>query len=437
MRMLLSVLLMVVVGAVGFATGAIEYAGPIETARDEGDLSAFLDAVEAADLSGVLRGAGPITVFAPTDRAFDLLPEGVLDALLADRDALREILRYHIVPAAVRTDQIDAVHEELTLQGEPLSLAWRNGTIHANHAALIRPDLETSNGVMHVIDQVLIPPSIDLARLLADDLYETIAAHERLTTLARAIREAGIEDTFASEGPFTVFAPSDAAFEKLPPGALPSLLSDASALARTLRYHVAREELYAGDLNRIASSMTLADHPVAVTLEGATVYVNDSRLGETDIQAKNGVVHLVDTVLLPPSDTILEVLRDDGRFGRLLQLLEAADLARTFGGSGPYTLFAPTDSAFRRVPPRMLESLLADRSRLADTILYHVLDEYRFSRDVARTRRLESVQGGAITVRRSGASVLLNGEANVTAVNYLATNGVIHVIDRVLMPSGR
>jgi uncharacterized surface protein with fasciclin (FAS1) repeats len=422
--------------AAGFATGSIEYADPVETAAGRGGLTRFVRAVEAAGLEATVRGEGPLTVFAPSDRAFANLSQETVDALLSEPQALRRIMSYHLVPRSLRSSELARLGGVRTLRGELLAFSQQADALFAGGAEIMESDIETSNGVMHVVDRLLIPESVNLDRLLADDVLETVAADARLSRFADALRAAEAAEWLAGYGGATVFAPTDSAFEKLPSGALQALLNDIPTLSDILRYHIIDEEIYRGELQRRASAMTVLGQPVAVAVSDGDVFVNDSRLVASDVLTAQGVLHLVDTVLLPPDRTILERLRNDGRFGTLLSALDATALASTFDDQGPYTLFAPTDSAFRRLPEGTLDSLFSDVPYFSDVLLYHTLPDHVFAGDLFSRREVASLQGEAIEVLRSGASVVLDGEANVTAVNVLASNGVIHVVDRLIMPTG-
>jgi len=130
----------------------------------------------------------------------------------------------------------------------------------------------------------------------------TIAVEDgRFTTLVAAVQAAGLADTLAGEGTFTVFAPTDDAFAKLPAGTIDALLADIPALTDILLYHVAGEKLMAADVVSMSSINTLQGQPLSVKVEGDKVMVNDAQVIITDIEASNGVIHVIDTVLLPPA----------------------------------------------------------------------------------------------------------------------------------------
>ena len=132
----------------------------VQTATEAGSFSTLLTAVEAAGLVETLQGEGPYTVFAPTDEAFAALPAGTLDGLLADKDALKKILLYHVVSGAVSSDQVVGLTSADSVEGSPIAIAVKDGTVYLNDSAkVVTPDVMASNGVIHVIDKVILPPT--------------------------------------------------------------------------------------------------------------------------------------------------------------------------------------------------------------------------------------------------------------------------------------
>lgn len=134
------------------------------------------------------------------------------------------------------------------------------------------------------------------------NIVETAVTADDFNTLATALTEAGLLDALQAEGPFTVFAPTDAAFAKLPEGTLESLLKDKEALTQVLLYHVVKGKVMASDVVNLSEAETLSGKKVNIKVSDSGVLLNDSKVTTTDIQASNGVIHVIDTVLLPPSE---------------------------------------------------------------------------------------------------------------------------------------
>ena len=132
----------------------------VQTATEAGSFSTLLTAVEAAGLVETLQGEGPYTVFAPTDEAFAALPAGTLDGLLADTEALKKILLYHVVSGAVSSDQVVELTSADSVEGSPIAIAVKDGMVYLNDSAkVVTADVMASNGVIHVIDEVILPPT--------------------------------------------------------------------------------------------------------------------------------------------------------------------------------------------------------------------------------------------------------------------------------------
>ena len=278
-----------------------------EVAAEAGSFTTLLAAVDAAGLGETLSGEGPFTVFAPTDAAFDALPEGTLEGLLADIPALTDILLYHVVSGAVYAETVVGLDSATTVQGEDITIAVVDGDVILNDSVMVvTTDIEASNGVIHVIDAVLLPPMGDE---MGDDMGalgtipEVAAEAGSFTTLLAAVDAAGLGETLSGEGPFTVFAPTDAAFDALPEGTLEGLLADIPALTDILLYHVVSGAVYAETVVGLDSATTVQGEDITIAVVDGDVILNDSvMVVTTDIEASNGVIHVIDAVLLPPAE---------------------------------------------------------------------------------------------------------------------------------------
>jgi transforming growth factor-beta-induced protein len=280
----------------------------VDIAVEDGRFTTLVAAVQAADLGETLSSEGPFTVFAPTDDAFAALPEGTIEALLADIPALTDILLYHVVPGKVMAADVvglDGQSAETALAGKSIDIKVDMGTVYLNEdVKVIITDIEASNGVIHVIDAVLLPPS-DEAMSEKMDIVDTAVADGRFTTLVAAAQAAELVDTLKSEGPFTVFAPTDDAFAALPAGTLDSLLlaENKQQLTDILLYHVVPGKVMAADvvgLDGQSAETALAGKSISIKIDGDKVILNDSvNVIITDIETSNGVIHVIDAVLLP------------------------------------------------------------------------------------------------------------------------------------------
>jgi len=277
------------------------------------------------------------------------------------------------------------------------------------------------------------------------DIVNTAVADGRFTTLVAAVTAADLVDTLKGEGPFTVFAPTDDAFAALPEGTVESLLlpENKQALTDILLYHVVSGDVMAADVVNLESATTVLGKDVAIKVDGGKVYINDAEVILTDIETSNGVIHVIDSVLLPPSEedammekTIVDIAVADGRFNTLVAAVTAAELVDTLNGEGPFTVFAPTDDAFAALPEGTVENLLLPENKqaLTDILLYHVVSGKVMAADVVGLTSATTVLGKDITITVKDGNVYLNDTIQVIITDIEASNGVIHVIDGVLLP---
>ncbi len=260
----------------------------VEIAAGNPDFSTLVGALKGADLVGALSGAGPFTVFAPTNDAFKKLsaiPEG---------DALKKVLLYHVASGKFDAKALIKMGTVATLEGSKIKVKVVDGAVILNDMVKVTTaDIQASNGIVHVIDTVLIPPAPEAAP--TKSIVEVAAGDERFSTLVTALKSANLVEALSGPGPFTVFAPTNDAFKKL--GALP----ENDELKKVLLYHVVSGKL---------DSLTLAQNPSAITLQGLPIWIyeandgslkvnNHSKIIIKDIQTTNGIIHVIDTVLIP------------------------------------------------------------------------------------------------------------------------------------------
>jgi len=281
-----------------------------------------------------------------------------------------------------------------------------------------------------VVDTVILPPAEEKAL----DIVDLAVADGRFGTLAAALTAAGLVDTLKGEGPFTVFAPTDEAFAKLPAGTLDELLKpeNKQQLTDILLYHVMP--------GKVASSAVtdglIADSALGTSLffkvDMGNAYVNEAQIVLTDIEASNGVIHVIDTVLLPKDLVDAAVFN---KFDTLAAALTAAELVDTLKGEGPFTVFAPTEDAFKALPEGTLASLLLpeNKQQLTNILLYHVVSGSVLAEDVVKLTEAETVLGKNVTIKVDMGKVY-NNDAQVIVTDIKTTNGIIHVINAVLLP---
>ena len=302
-------------------TAAAAEAGTIvDVASSLDDFTTLVAAVEAAGLVDTLSSDGPFTVFAPTNDAFEVALGDLgltAEELLADTETLTEILTYHVVAGevdAATAISLDGQNAE-TVNGAEISINVVDGNVVVNNATVTTADVMASNGIIHVIDTVLLPPhdgemtdemSDDMSESSIGSIVDVAVEAGSFTTLVAALQAAGLDETLANDGPFTVFAPTDDAFA----AALESLgltadelLADTDTLTAILTYHVIDGAVPAETVLTLdgQNATTLNGADISISIDGDTVMVNDASVTAVDVVADNGIIHVIDSVLLPPT----------------------------------------------------------------------------------------------------------------------------------------
>jgi transforming growth factor-beta-induced protein len=263
-------------------------------------------------------------------------------------------------------------------------------------------------------------------------------ASEDAKTLATAITAAGLVETLKGTGPFTVFAPTDAAFSAIQSD-VDNLLKpeNKTQLAKLLTCHVVGGKLTASDLKDGQELTALDGSKIVVYMSNGKVMVGDANITVKDKMASNGVIHMIDKVLLPPkpmvkAKDIVDIASESAK--TLAAAVTAAGLVETFKGTGPFTVFAPTDAAFSAIQSDV-DNLLKpeNKDKLSKILTYHVVSGKAMSSDLKDGQMITTVEGSQLKVTIKDGKVMING-ANVVSADIPASNGVIHVIDKVVMP---
>ncbi len=422
----------------------------VETAVANGNFTTLVAALQAADLDTVLADESEtFTVFAPTDAAFEMVGEEVLNLLLADTEALSAVLLQHVISGA-EVNSINAYAANgtsvTTASGAQIPVSIMDGKLRIGGAEVVMTDIYTTNGVIHVIDTVIVgdlelpsPPQ---------SIVDVAVEAGSFTTLVAALEATGLDTVLADmEGSFTVFAPTDAAFAELGEDTINNLLADTDTLSDILLYHV------------ISGSEILADAAVSVaagedslvemangvnaglSLSGEQLYINLSQVTSANVMASNGVIHVVDKVMMPPAemgtptDNIVETAIAAGNFTTLVSALQAAGLDATLADEGEtFTVFAPTDAAFDKIDEAVLNDLIADVPTLTEVLLQHVVSGAAVNSTTAFTLNgsmVETAGGDNVSIEIVDGMLQING-STVTMYDIYTTNGVIHVIDTVI-----
>jgi uncharacterized surface protein with fasciclin (FAS1) repeats len=402
----------------------------VEIAQNTSDLSTLVAALESAGLVPTVEEAGPFTVFAPVNSAFTALGSDVVGALLqtGNRALLTRILTFHVVSGAVLSSDLSDGQTVTTLEGNTLTVGIDGGNVTLNGVAVVDADIEASNGVIHLVGEVLVPPV---------DVVEKAVLTSQTQTLAAAVGASGLAATLQGDGPFTVFAPINEAFAALGTDKIDVLLApeNQALLQKILTYHVIADDVRAADLVDGGTATTVEGTDLTFDLSGATPMVNGANIIATDIETENGVIHLIDGVLAGHLD-VPDVAVLNG-FGTLAAALGAADLVDALRAEGPFTVFAPTNDAFAALGEDVIARLLDEGNVgfLTEVLGYHVVAGVAaYSGDLADGQMVTTLQGEDLTIGVTGEGVTVNGVA-VALADVPALNGVIHVVGEVLVPS--
>jgi transforming growth factor-beta-induced protein len=443
----------------------------VDTAVGAGSFKTLAAALGAAGLVDTLKGPGPFTVFAPTDDAFAKVPADTLAALLKpeNKAALTSVLTYHVVAGKVLAKQVVKLNGKSvpTVNGASVDITVAGGKVKVNDSNVVKTDIIASNGVIHVIDSVLIPKDLKLAAAPAattvppttkpaatKDIVDTAVANGSFKTLAAALGAAGLVDTLKGTGPFTVFAPTDAAFAKLPAGTVEGLLKpeNKAALTAILTYHVVAGKVPASTVATLngKTAKTVNGADVNIKVVGTDVFVNDAKVVATDVMASNGIIHVIDTVLIPPAagaapaapagavaGNSYAVAKTVPSLSTLVAAVDAAGLAATLQGPGPFTIFAPDNIAFKIAGDDTVANLLKpeNKATLTSILTYHVVPGTYTAADILKVpgHKLKTVNGKELRFAVVNGKLLVNG-AGVLAADVKTGNGVVHIIDTVLIP---
>ena len=403
-------------------------------ASNTGVHDTLVSAIVQAGLLETLQGDGPFTVFAPTDQAF--IDAGIdLSTFTTDEDnqTLANILTYHVVAGAVAAADVTDGMTAATVNGAELLFTVADGIVSVGAAKVTTADVMASNGIIHVIDAVLMPP-VALGDI--PTVAQGTGVHD---SLVAAVIQAGLLETLQDDGPFTVFAPTDEAFTNAGIDlATFTTEEDNQALAGILTYHVLAGAVAAADVTDGLTATTVNGADLSFTVADGVVTVGDAKVTTADVPASNGIIHVIDTVLMPPvagpTMDIPETAQSTGVHTALVAALTQADLVAALQADGPFTVFAPTDQAFTDAGIDLATfDTPEENATLADILLYHVYSGSVASTQVTDGLAVTMLNGDKATFSVTDGVVSV-GDASVTGADVATTNGIIHVIDKVLMP---
>ncbi len=298
-------------------TTALGQKNIVQTAVAEGKFKTLVALAKKAGLAGTLSAPGNLTVFAPTDKAFANLKKSdpaLYNKVATNKKLLQSVLTYHVVgkriPAAAAIAAAKKGLKIKTVQRESIALSFKRGKIVLNSTArVVIPDVKASNGVIHAIDAVLVPPSLSQPPTPTQSIVQIAAGNRDFSTLVSLVQKAALVEAISAPGPFTVFAPTNEAFAKLAkaaPATYAAVLADPALLVKVLTYHVVPGGIKSAQAIAVAQQngtvKPLEGEPISLSLKNGKLTLNGSATVVTaDILATNGVIHVIDTVIVPPS----------------------------------------------------------------------------------------------------------------------------------------
>lgn len=446
-----------------------------QTVVDKQDLSALKAAVQYVDegsddkLMPALQAAGDMTLFAPSNAAFDKLAEEMIgpgkkaaDLLTPEyKDDVRDIIKNHmLVGQAIKSSMSMSNSKSTYLDvSATITITIANGVLSITDGQgrvckVTLKDILTGNGIVHIIDCILMPPK----PMLGKSIVAVAAKTPSLSSLVAALKFASNDDDLvkllSKRGTYTVFAPTNDAFDALAVELLGAgktatdllVLANKALVRAVLQYHV---------LGAVVPKAAIPlGKPIDPLLEGkdffkidamdSKVIITDGRnrkseITATDIKAKNGVVHLINKVILPADKDIVQTaIASAPEFSILVEAVVAAGLTETLSKPGPYTVFAPTNQAFADLLTELKTTkadLLANKALLTKVLTYHVVPSLVLKADVPVGVDIKTVQGDTFNV---DAHLQITDQAarksSIVATDVLTKNGVIHVIDKVILP---
>jgi len=425
----------------------------VDVAVNAGNFTTLVAALQATGLDDTLADTSKsYTVFAPTDDAFALLGEDTINALLADTDKLSKILTYHVVEGSVDAEAAIGLAGTTvtTVNGQKIALSLSGETLLVNTSSVTNADVAADNGIIHIVDAVLMP-SEENQPAPTSNIIETAQQDGNFTTLLAALEATNLTSVLSdSSSEFTVFAPTDAAFEAIGEKMLNTLLANPDVLASILKQHVLAakvDSVTAMSLNG-KSAETVQGNQQAITInsETNTLTFGGANITMTDINTTNGFIHVIDAVVvgdieLPQSyGTLADVATSNGNFTTLLAALNATGLDSLVADpTNTFTVFAPTDAAFAALGQDTIDALLADTDTLKNILQYHLIADAKVLQDAAVSvatseNNKTTMANGDMAALSYVDSALFINDAAVTAANVTADNGVIHVLNKVLMP---
>ncbi|KAG7480296.1 hypothetical protein JOB18_047500 [Solea senegalensis] len=385
------------------------------------DLSILGDVGMAAGMLDKLGEPGHYTLFAPTNSAFEKLGIDVLERLQSNEVAVKALLNFHLLDSVQCSEAIIAGSTYETLEGTNIEIGCDGESLTVNGVKMVlKKDIVTSNGVIHLIDQVLMPDS-------AKQVMELVGSSQ--STFGDMVSELGLAAAMRPEAEYTLLAPLNAAFTT------EMMSMDQRMFKLILENHILKKKVVLGQLYNGQLLETIGGKMLRVFIYRTAVCIENSCMIRGSKEGSNGALHLMRTFLKPSEKNIFEILTSNGGFKIFLSLMEAAGLTDLLKQEGDFTMFAPSDKAFASLSSSDLELLKGDINALRTILLYHISNGIYIGGglETGVTNLLRSLQGSNLRLIFANNTVQVNS-VQVPDSDIMATNGVIHFVNQVLYP---
>ncbi|XP_053232839.1 transforming growth factor-beta-induced protein ig-h3 [Podarcis raffonei] len=383
----------------------------------EENLETLRTAVAAAGLDSLLESEGQFTLLAPTNEAFKKIPPETLTRILGDPEALKDLLSNHILKTAMCAEAIIAGLSMETLEGNMLDVGCNGDELTLNGRPIIaNKDVIATNGVIHFVNELLIPDSAKTLLELGQD--------SDISKAMDLFRRAGLSSHLTGNERLTVLAPINSFFTDQTP----------TPGRNVLRDHIIKEQLSSKYLFHGQKLETLSGKQLRVFVYRNTLCIENACIAAHDKRGRFGTLLSMEKLVTPPLGTVMDVLKADDRFSTLVAAIQSAGLTETLNRPRSFTVFAPTNEAFRAMPQGELNKLMGNAKELASILKYHIGDEILVSGAVGAVVRMKTLQGDKLEVSTKNHIVNVNKEP-VAEADIMATNGVIYAVNTVLQPS--
>ncbi|XP_034038146.1 transforming growth factor-beta-induced protein ig-h3 isoform X2 [Thalassophryne amazonica] len=384
----------------------------------EDDLETLRMAFAAAGLTTMLESDGQYTIFAPTNEAFQKIPQDTLNRILGDPVALKDLLNYHILKNIHCAESIVSGAPMETLQGTVLEVGCDGDQMTLNGNAIVtKKDQLGTNGVIHYINELLIPDS-------AKTLLE-LAEASSVTTATKMFVEAGLTSHLTGSEALTMLAPLNDAFKGS------EMMT--SEMRKTMMNHIVKEQLSSKSLYHGQELDTLGGLKLRVFVYRNNLCIENACIAAHDKTGRFASMFTVDKVVTPPTGTIMDILKAEDRFSLLVGAIQTTGMTELLNQQGALTFFAPTNDAFNSMSPTELNRLMSNHQELSAVLKYHLGKGMLVSGGIGSHTRVEPLQGDKLELGLRNYTVYIN-KVPVTEADLMATNGVVHAIKAIIKP---